>query len=60
MCVTFSLLQESIYTETAYIFGHVQPKNRIYAGQILRSKIPIQLIHRKNLLLAQTELSSLP
>lgn len=60
MCVTFSLIQESIYAETAYIFGHVQPKNTILARQILRNKIPIQLVHGKNLLLVQIELTSLP
>ena len=37
MCATLaetvSILQESIYTEAAIIFGHLQPKNKNLAGQ---------------------------
>ena len=64
MCITLaetvSLLQETIYTEAATIFGHLQQKTRRLAGQSRRTKLSIQLIHQKNLLLAQIKSSSLP
>ena len=44
---TISLLQESIYTETANIFGHLQPKKRNLAGQSRRTKLSIQLIQKR-------------
>ena len=50
---TVALLQETIYTEAASIFGHLQHKTRGSAGQSRRTKLLIQLIHQKNLLLAQ-------
>ena len=55
-----SLLQETIYSEAASIFGHLQPKTRCLAGQSRRTKLSIQLIHQKNLLLSQIKPSSLP
>ena len=55
-----SLLQETIYTEAASIFGHLQHKTRGLAGQSRRTKLLIQLIHQKNLPLAQIKSSSLP
>ena len=64
MCTTLpetvSLLQETIYTEAASIFLHFQQKTRRLAGQSQRTKLSIQLIHQKNLLLAQIKSSSLP
>ena len=57
---TVSLLQETVYTEAASIFGHLQQKTRCLAGQSWRTKLSIQLIHQKNLLLAQIKSSSLP
>ena len=64
MCTTLaetvSPLQETIYTEAASIFGHLRQKTRCLAGQSRRTKLPIQLIHQKNLLLAQIKSSSLP
>ena len=64
MCTTLaetvSHLQETIYTEAASIFGHLQQKTRCLAGQSWRTKLSIQLIHQKNLLLAQIKSSSLP
>ena len=66
MCATLaetvSLLQESIYTEAANIFGHLQPKKRNLAGQSWRTKFSIvQFFQQKNLLfLAQIKSASLP
>ena len=57
---TVSFLQESIYTEAANIFGHLQPKKRNLTGQRQRTKLSTQLIQQKNLLLAQTKSASLP
>ena len=57
---TVSLLQESIYIEAASIFGHFQPKMRNLAGQSQRTKLSIELIQQKNLLLAQIKSASLP
>ena len=48
------------YTEAASIFGHLQHKTKRLAGQSRRTKLSIQLIHQKNLLLAQIKSSSLP
>ena len=49
MCTTLaetvSHLQETIYTEAASIFGHLQQKTRCLAGQSRRTKLSIQLIH---------------
>ena len=63
MCATLaetvSLLQESIYIEAANIFGHLQPKKRNLAGQSRRTKLSIELIQQKNLLLAQIKSASL-
>ena len=50
---TPTLLQESIYNDVANIFGHLQPKKRNLAGQSRRTKLSIELIQQKNLLLAQ-------
>ena len=55
-----SLLQETIYTEAASIFGHLQQKTRRLAGQRQITKLSIQLIHQKNLLLAQIKPSYFP
>ena len=41
---TVSFLQESIYTEAANIFGHLQPKKRNLTGQRQRTKLSTQLI----------------
>ena len=64
MCTTLAetvaLLQETIYTEAASIFGHLQQNTRRLARQSRRTKLSIQLIHQKNLLLAQIKSSSLP
>ena len=64
MCATLaetvSLLQESIYTEAANIFGHLQPKNRNLVGQSQQTKLSIQLIQQRNMLLAQIKSASLP
>ena len=64
MCTTLaetvSHLQETIYTEAASIFGHLQQKTRCLAGQSRRTKLSIQFIHQKNLLLAQIKSSFLP
>ena len=61
MCTTLaetvSHLQETIYTEARSIFGHLQQK---LAEQSRRTKLSIQLIHQKNLLLVQIKSSSLP
>ena len=64
MCTTLaetvSHLQETIYTEVESLFCHLQQKTRRLAGQSWRTKLSIQLIHQKNLLLAQIKSSSLP
>ena len=57
---TASLLHETIYFELASIFGHLKQKTRQLTGQSRRTKLSIQLIHQKNLLLAQMKSSSLP
>ena len=59
LVVIVSPLQETIYTETASIFGYLQQKSRRLAGQSRRTKLSIQLIHQKNVLLAQMKSSSL-
>ena len=50
MCATLaetvSLLQESIYTEAANIFGHLQSKKINLAGEGPRTKLFIQLIQQ--------------
>ena len=56
---TLSLLQESIYNDTANIFGHLQPKKRNLAGQSPRTKFSIELIQQKNLLLFWLKLNQL-
>ena len=53
LAVTLTLLQESIYNDAANIFVHLQPKKRNLAGQSQRTKLSIELIQQKNLLLAQ-------
>ena len=64
MCTTLaeavSHLQETIYTEAASIFGHLQQRMGHLAGQSRRAKLSIQLIHHRGLLLAQIKSSSLP
>ena len=64
MCTTLaetvSLLQETLYTEAASIFGHLKQKTRHLAGQSRRTNLSIQLIHQKNLLLAQVKSFSSP
>ena len=54
MCATVvntpSLLEESIYTEAANSFGHLQPRKRNVSGQRQQTECSIQLIHQKNLL----------
>ena len=64
MCTTLaetaSLLPETIYTDAASIFGHLQQKTRWLAGPSRRTKLYIQLTHQKGLLLAQIKSSSLP
>ena len=57
---TKALLQKGIYTEAGSIFGHLQHKTRGLAGQSQRTKLSIQVIHQKNLLLAHIKSSSLP
>ena len=47
---TLSLLEESIYTEAANSFGHLQPRKRNVSGQCQQTECSIQLIHQKNLL----------
>ena len=47
------LLQNTIYNETANIFGHSHPHKRNLAGQSRRTTSSIQLIKEKNLLTAQ-------
>ena len=63
MCATLaetvSHLQESIYTEAANIFRHLQPKKRNLSGQSWRTKLSIQLIQQRNFLLAQIKSASL-
>ena len=65
MCATLAetrtLLQESLYNDAANIFfGHLQPKKRNLAGQSWRTKLSIEPIQQKNLLLAQINSVSLP
>ena len=64
MCTTLaeavSHLQETIYTEAASIFGHLQQRMGHLDGQSRRAKLSIQLIHHRGLLLAQIKSSSLP
>ena len=38
---TLSLLEESIYTEAANIFGHLQPKKRNVSGQCQQTECSI-------------------
>ena len=57
---TLTLLQESIYNDAANIFGHLQPKKRNLAGQSRRTKLSIELIQQKNLLLAQINSAASP
>ena len=57
---TVSHLQETIYSEAASIFGHLQQKTRCLPGQSQRTKLSIQLIQKENLLLAEIKSSSLP
>ena len=59
LVVIVSLLQETIYTEAASIFGYLQQKSKRLAGQSRRTKLSIQLIHQKKVLLAQIKSSSL-
>ena len=64
MCTTLAetvaLLQEKICTEASSIFGHLKHKTRRLGGQNRRTKLSIQLIHQKNLFLAEIKSSSLP
>ena len=46
-------LESTISAETATLFGHSPPTSHNLAGQIHRTKISINLIKEKNLLLAQ-------
>ena len=48
---TILLLQESNYTEAANILGNLEPKRRNLAGQRQRTKLSIQFIQQKKLLL---------
>ena len=57
---TLTLLQESIYDDPAGIFEHLQPKKRNLAGESQWTKLSIELIQQKNLLLAQINSASLP
>ena len=57
---TLYLLEESIYNDAANIFGHLQLKKRDLAGQSRRTKLSIELIQQKNLLLAQIKSACLP
>ena len=57
---TISPLEESIYTEAAKIFGHLQPKMRNLAEQSRQTKLSIQFIQQKNLLSALIKSTSLP
>ena len=57
---TLTLLQESIYNDAANIFGHLQPKKRNLAGQSRRTKLSIELIQQKNLLLTQINSAASP
>ena len=57
MCGTLAeiltLLQESIYSDSSNIFGHLEPKKRNLAGPSQRTKMSIELTQQKTLLLAQ-------
>ena len=57
---TLTLLQESIYNDAAGIFEHLQPKKSNLAGESQWTKLSIELIQQKNLLLAQINSASLP
>ena len=54
------LLQNTMYNEAANIFGHSQPYKRNLAGKSRRTKLSIQLIKEKNLLMAQIKTIFLP
>ena len=54
------LLQDTIYNEAANIFGHSHPPKRNLAGQCRRTKLSIQLIKGKNLLMAHIDSTFLP
>ena len=57
---TLTLLQESICNDASNIFGHLQPKKKNLAGQSRRTKLSIELIQQKNLLLGQLNSASFP
>ena len=54
------LLQNTIYNEAANIFGYSQLPKRNLAGQSRRTKLSIQLIKEKNMLLAEINTIFLP
>ena len=51
-------LESTVLAEAATLFGHSPPPNRNLAGQSCRTKLSINLIKEKNLLLAQIKSSS--
>ena len=53
-------LQNTIYNEAANIFGYSQLPKRNLAGQSRRTKLSIQLIKEKNMLMAQINTIFLP
>ena len=53
-------LESTIFAEAATLFGHSPPPKQNLAGQSHRTKLSINLIKEKNLLLAQIKSSFLP
>ena len=54
-----NLLESTIFAEAVDLFGHSPPPNQNLAGQSCRTKLSINVIKEKNLLLAQIKSSSL-
>ena len=53
-------LESTIFAEAANLFGYSPPPNHNLASESWKTKLSINLIKEKNLLLAQIKLSSLP
>ena len=55
-----TLLENTIYSEAANLFGHISPFEKNLAGKSRRTKLSIGLVQEKNVLTAQISATSIP
>ena len=60
LCERLNHLESTIFAEVPTLFGHSPPPNQNLACQSHRTKLSINLINEKNLLLTQIKSSSFP